>query len=267
MDTHEVKHLFGLIGYPLGHSFSGRYFSEKFAREGFHHCRYELFPIPTIEALPDLLAQHAHLRGLNVTIPYKEQVLAFAQAGEPAVESLGAANTLVVDSSGQLWAYNTDVIGFERSLCAWLHELGVSESDFDQIQALILGTGGAAKAVSFVLRQLRISYRMVSRSATRGELIYEELTPALLQRVQLIVNTTPLGMAPHVTTIPSLPMEAIGCSHMIFDLVYNPEKTRLLAEAQQRGAHVKNGLEMLYLQAEQSWNIWRAHHRIEPLAQ
>ncbi|RMD70117.1 MAG: shikimate dehydrogenase [Bacteroidetes bacterium] len=255
----RVTHRYGLIGYPLGHSFSGRYFARKFEREGLPHCAYELFPLPDIAQLPALLEAHPDLRGLNVTIPHKEAVLRFAEAGEEAVRQLGAANTIVVLPE-RLLAFNTDVYGFEQSLMRWLAEAGVG--DVRALQALVLGTGGAAKAVAFVLRKLGIGYRMVSRSPQKGDLTYAQLTPVLLARHRLVVNTTPVGMAPHTDALPPVPVEAFGESHLVYDLVYNPERTRLLQEAEKRGARVKNGLEMLYLQAERSWAIWERFHPV-----
>lgn len=258
----KATHLYGLIGYPLGHSFSGRYFSEKFEREGLPHCRYELFPIARIEMLPELIARHPTLRGLNVTIPYKEKVLAYARPGEAAVAEVGAANTLVVLRDGLL-AYNTDVWGFELSLVRWLGEAGIGDTDgLSSVAALVLGTGGAAKAVTFVLRKLRMKYARVSRDRSRGDLTYGELTAGLLSHYRLIVNTTPLGMAPQAAAMPAVPLGALGAGHFVYDLVYNPSETRLLAEARKRGARVKNGLEMLYLQAEASWRIWERHHPV-----
>ncbi len=253
----RVTHRYGLIGYPLGHSFSGRYFADKFEKEGLSHCRYDLFPLPDIERLPDLLKQYPDLRGLNVTIPHKEAVLRFAEAGEDSVSELGAANTLVV-LPDRLLAFNTDVFGFEESLLRWLAAEGVNEPG--ALEALVLGTGGAAKAVVFVLRKLGIGCKLVSRSPHKGDLTYEELSSDLMARHRLIVNTTPVGMAPHIGALPAVPVEAFGESHLVYDLIYNPEKTRLLQEAEKRGARVKNGLEMLFLQAERSWEIWARFH-------
>ncbi len=258
----KTTHLYGLIGYPLGHSFSGRYFSEKFEREGLLHCRYELFPLARIEELPELIARHPALRGLNVTIPYKEKVLRYARPAEAAVAEMKAANTLVVRPD-ELLAYNTDVWGFEQSLVRWLAQAGLARPEaLSSIEALVLGTGGAAKAVSFVLRKLHVRHALVSRDGAKGHLTYEALTAERVARCRLIVNATPVGMAPHLAAMPPLPVAALGESHFVYDLVYNPAETRLLAEARKRGARVKNGLEMLYLQAEASWEIWTRHHPV-----
>jgi shikimate dehydrogenase len=245
----KEERLFGLIGYPLGHSFSKRYFSEKFDREGRTNHRYELFPLEHLEALPALLHQYPHLQGLNVTIPYKEQVLAYCDWIHPEALAIGAVNTLKIQD-GRLEGYNSDVFGFKHSLLDWL------PSDNRPAEALVLGTGGAAKAVGFVLSQLGISFQMVSRNPERAPLTYEQLTRDVIQNHHLIINTTPLGMAPDTTKAPDLPYQLITANHYIYDLIYNPAETRLMHLGKARGAEVKNGLEMLYLQAERSWSIW-----------
>ncbi|HEV2478830.1 MAG TPA: shikimate dehydrogenase [Puia sp.] len=241
---------YGLIGYPLSHSFSQRYFTEKFEREGITDCTYSNFSLASIDELAAVLAD-PELRGLNVTIPYKQQVLPFLTAKSPVVESIGACNCIRIDGAERT-GHNTDVVGFERSL---VKKLG----DHHQ-QALVLGTGGASKAVEWVLDQLGIAYRMVSRSPRpdTGDLGYDDLDAGLVACYTLIVNTTPVGMYPKVDDYPPLPYEGVGPRHYLYDLVYNPERTQFLQRGAARGAVVENGHEMLLLQAEESWRIWTA---------
>lgn len=238
---------FGLIGFPLGHSFSKKYFTEKFAKEGITDCQYDTYPIESIELLPGLVKSIDNLCGLNVTIPYKEKVLRYLSGKSEVVEQTGACNCIRVQQ-GKLYGHNTDVIGFRRSL----------ESSFPDLPdtALILGTGGAAKAVEYVLRQLKISYRNVSRKPSVNNLSYEQVNTDLLSKTKLIINTTPLGMQPHITEAPPIPYEAIGKDHCLFDLIYNPAETLFLRKGLVQGARIKNGLDMLIIQAEESWKIW-----------
>ena len=240
---------YGLIGYPLTHSFSQKYFTEKFEREGITGCSYANFPLASIDELPGVLAD-PELCGLNVTIPYKEQVLSFLDARSPVVAAIGACNCIRIDG-GRRVGYNTDVVGFEQSL---LPKLGTHHR-----HALVLGTGGAAKAVEYVLGKLGIAYRLVTRRPRAGstDLSYAEVDDALMASHTLVVNTTPLGMYPRVEEYPALPYEAVGARHYFFDLVYNPARTIFLQKAEERGAVVENGHEMLLLQAEESWRIWR----------
>jgi len=241
---------YGLIGYPLTHSFSQKYFTEKFEREGISGCVYVNFPIASIDELPAVLAD-PELCGLNVTIPYKEQVLAFLDERSPVVAAIGACNCIRIEG-GILTGHNTDVVGFEQSL---LPKLGSHHR-----RALVLGTGGAAKAVEYVLGRLGIAYRLVTRRPRAGtsDLGYEQVDAAVLRSHTLVVNTTPLGMYPKVDECPSLPYEAAGPEHYFFDLVYNPDRTLFLLKAGERGAVVENGHEMLLLQAEESWRIWNS---------
>lgn len=248
----DVTHLYGLIGYPLEHSFSKRYFTEKFAREGIAGHAYELFPIPDIEDLPALLKAHPRLRGLNVTIPYKEAVLPFLDELDDGARAVGAVNTIRI-REGRLKGFNTDVYGFEWSLRRFLEAAGAPA-----LRALVLGTGGASKAVRFVLDRLSIPYLVVSRRKERADLDYADLDEQVMAAHRLLVNTTPLGMAPHPDTRPDLPYESLQEKHLLYDLVYNPEKTLFLAAGEKRGAATKNGLEMLFLQAERAWDLWNA---------
>ncbi|MHA4812099.1 shikimate dehydrogenase family protein [Flavitalea flava] len=239
---------FGLIGYPLSHSFSQRFFTEKFEREGITGCVYETYPLKDISELPALL-QDPDLCGLNVTIPYKEQVIPFLQEKNDIVAAINACNCIRIEK-GQLTGYNTDVIGFEISL--------LKKWQPHHTHALILGTGGAAKAVEFVVRKLGLDYRFVSRSPRpfTNDLYYDQVNAELIRSHTLIVNTSPLGMYPNTEHFPLLPYEAITARHYLFDLVYNPARTLFLQKGEERGAVVENGYEMLILQAEESWSIW-----------
>ncbi|MBL7740460.1 MAG: shikimate dehydrogenase [Chitinophagaceae bacterium] len=239
--------LFGLIGYPLTHSFSKKYFSAKFEKEGIGDCRYELFSIASIDQLKEVLSQHPELTGINVTIPYKEQVLSFLDEKDEVVRKIKACNCITI-TTGKLKGFNTDVTGFERSLKEKLQP--------HHQKALVLGTGGASKAVEFVLRKLGILFRNVSRKPSVHNYSYEQLTPALIADHTLIINTTPLGTFPAVNEAPPLPYEALTHQHYLFDLVYNPAKTLFLQKGEEKGAVIKNGYDMLVIQAEESWRIW-----------
>ncbi|MEM9023701.1 MAG: shikimate dehydrogenase [Bacteroidota bacterium] len=239
---------YGLIGYPLDHSFSPAYFTEKFQREGREDCTYEAFPLAAIHELPDLLAAQPQLLGLNVTVPYKQAVIPFVQQVDAEAAAVGAVNTLVVHPNRSLSGFNTDVHGFSRSLEPLLKP--------HHNRALILGTGGAAKAVRYVLEQWSLPFASVSRGAA-GDYTYAQLTPEVLEAHPVIINTTPLGMHPNTDERPSLPYAALNRDHLLYDLVYHPALTAFLAAGKERGATVKNGLEMLHLQAEKSWEIWQ----------
>jgi shikimate dehydrogenase len=248
-----MMHLYGLIGYPLSHSFSRKYFTEKFQREGLADHDYQLFPLRSIEELPGLLEAHPDLLGLNVTIPYKQAVLPYLDRIDPLAEAVGAVNT--IRRRGQtLSGHNSDVFGFSRSLEHFLRRAGRSAAG---LRALVLGSGGAARAVRVALDRMGVPATTISRSPERGDLTYRALGPEVLSRHHLIVNTTPLGMAPDTGSAPPLPYEELGPRHLLFDLVYNPEETLFLRRGKSVGCKVNNGLEMLYLQAERSWDIWR----------
>lgn len=250
----NTPRLYGLIGYPLSHSFSRRYFNEKFRREGLEGYYYELFPLRAIAEFPALIGGLPHLCGLNVTIPYKQQVMAYLDELDAGAAAVGAVNTIKV-KEGRLTGYNTDVFGFEQSLRPFLEENGAAGPG---LQALVLGAGGAAKAVAYVLQRLDIAYRLVSRTEKPGQLIYRELNETQMQKCRLIVNTTPLGMSPNVESCPEIPYQHLGPQHLLYDLAYNPEETLFMARGKQRGAAVHNGLAMLYLQAEKAWEIWNS---------
>lgn len=239
--------VYGLIGYPLSHSFSKKYFTAKFEREGLNDCRYELYPLSSIEELPALLKDNPELCGLNVTIPYKEQVLSYLQEENELVKAIRACNCIAI-RDGRLKGYNTDVLGFERSLLQMWQP--------HHKKALILGTGGVSKAVQFVLQKLGLSFRYVSRKPGVHNFSYEQLTPPVLKEYTLIVNTTPLGMYPNITEAPPIPYEGLTPEHYLFDMVYNPEKTLFMKMGEERGAVIKNGYDMLEIQADESWKIW-----------
>ena len=242
--------LFGLIGYPLTHSFSKKYFTEKFEKEGLDDCRYELFPIESITELPGLISQHPDLEGLNITIPYKKQVLPYLNHTAFIPAGLEACNCILF-SEGQLIGYNTDVVGFRESLRPVLRP--------DQQSALVLGNGGATAAVIFALQQLGISYHIVSRALQPGsDFTYQDLDHSIIQSHPIIINTTPVGMYPKEEYCPDIPYESIDERHLLFDLVYNPAQTLFLRKGAERGATIKNGEEMLLLQAEESWKIWNS---------
>lgn len=239
--------LFGLIGYPLSHSFSKRFFTEKFEKEGLTNCGYELYPLASINELPGLLAAHPELEGLNVTIPYKKKILEFLDSSA-IPEGLDACNCIMIQS-GKLEGYNTDAIGFEKSLVPLLKP--------HHTKALVLGNGGAAEAVVFVLKKLGIGFEIVSRAVHKNStLTYKDINEKVMKESTVIINTTPLGMYPNMDECPDIPYQYLSDKHLLYDLVYNPACTVFLQKGEERGAAVKNGEEMLILQAEESWNIW-----------
>lgn len=240
-----------LIGYPLSHSFSKGYFTEKFQQLGIaDQWQYDNFSIETIEKLLDILRGYSNLVGLNVTIPYKEAVLPFLHEIDPQAAAIGAVNCIKI-TNGKLKGYNTDAIGFEKSLLGLIGE----RPTYD-FKALILGTGGAAKAVGFSLKKLGIPYVFVSRKAKEDVLSYENLDAELLKTHRLIINTTPLGMSPHTEGCPPIPYQLIDNQFFMYDLIYNPKETTFLRRGREQGAAIKAGLDMLYLQAEAGWAIW-----------
>lgn len=236
---------YGLIGYPLSHSFSEKYFTEKFQREGISGCVYQLFPIASIDELPELLNAHPDLHGLNVTIPYKQQVLRFLDdaSGLP----LQACNCIKIENN-TLIGFNTDVVGFQKSFSPQLQP--------HHKRALILGSGGAAAAVAYSLEQLGIDYKIVSRTPGEIGLSYDDIDGGVISSYQVIINTTPLGQYPNVDAAPPLPYDLLTPDHYLFDLLYNPAKTVFLQRGEERGAVIKNGGDMLVIQAEESWKIW-----------
>lgn len=240
--------LFGLIGYPLSHSFSKKYFIEKFENEGIDDCRYELFPIETIDEIKQLLQSNTGLFGLNITIPYKQLVLPYLTDGTKLPEGIRACNCIKI-KDGQLIGYNTDVVGFEKSFTPLLAS--------HHTNALVLGNGGATAAVIYVLKKAGIQYNIVSRQQHGdSNLTYADIDEKMMKENTIIINTTPLGTFPAVDSCPDIPYEYITSQHYLFDLVYNPAKTLFLQKGEKQGAAIKNGYDMLVLQAEESWRIW-----------
>ena len=248
----EIERLFGLIGYPLSHSFSKKYFSEKFQKENIKHCHYRLFQLESIDQLPNLISAFPNLHGLNVTIPYKQSVIPFLDDIDNEAFAIGAVNVIKI-INGKLKGYNSDVYGFELSLKKLL---ALNEQPDRKIEAIVLGTGGASKAINFVLNKMKIKYITVSRSNKENYLIYEELNADILKKHHLVINCTPLGTYPNIESYPQLPYKSVTKNHFFYDLVYNPTETLFLKKAKAQGASTMNGLPMLHLQAERSWEIW-----------
>jgi len=249
MEKKELKkNRFGLLGRNIPYSFSRTYFTQKFKDLGLEDHSYENFDLQDIAELPAVLAQ-GNIRGLNVTIPYKEAVIPFLDALDPKAEKIGAVNTIKVDEHG-LKGYNTDAHGFQISLEGLLAP--------HHNKALVLGTGGASKAVFHVLGELGIAPTYVSRRKSPGQYTYGELDREIIGNHTLIVNCTPLGTFPHIEERPDIPYQYLGKQHLLFDLIYNPDKTRFLALGEAQGASIGNGLDMLQGQAEQAWEIWNA---------
>jgi shikimate dehydrogenase len=243
-----AKSFYGLIGYPIQQSFSPGYFNEKFRREGID-AAYQSFPLKDIAELPALLQSQPGLRGLNVTIPYKTAVIPFLDELSADAQDMNAVNCITILRNDKLKGYNTDWSSFLISLQPLL------KGEYQK--ALVLGSGGAAKAVTYALRQLGIKYNVVSRGTDYSPFLsYSAVTPDFIKEHQLLINTTPLGMHPDTDRAPELPYDALTSEHLLYDLIYNPEETLFLKKGRERGAATKNGLEMLHLQAEASWKIW-----------
>lgn len=243
--------VYGLMGYPLGHSFSKQYFTQKFQTEHITNAQFELYPLPNITELPNLLLQTPQLKGLAVTIPYKEAIMPYLTHINEAAQQIGAVNCITINK-GILTGHNTDVIGFEQSLQPLLQP--------HHQKALVLGTGGAAKAVQYVLQKLGIEYSIVSRTKGEGKhgITYSDVNQTILQQHLLIINCTPLGMHPNVTTLPAIPYEYLTPQHFLYDLVYQPATTAFLQQGMLKNTLVKNGYEMLAIQAEANWQIWNS---------
>ena len=241
---------YGLIGYPLGHSFSISFFNQKFADENIDAV-YENFEIPSIDLLPEIIASNPDIKGLNVTIPYKQKVISFLDSISPEARAIGAVNVIRVEHKGTetiLKGYNSDVIGFTKSIEGMLEK--------QHTKALILGTGGASKAVDYGLRSLGLETVFVSRYQRPDTIRYQDVTPEVVQEYKVIVNCTPIGMYPNTEECPELPYEALDSHNILYDLVYNPDETLFMKKGALRGARTKNGLEMLLLQAFASWEYW-----------
>lgn len=252
-----MKKLLGLIGYPLSHSFSEKYFKSKFEREGLtSDYDYKNFELSNLSSLNRIIEDNPELVGLNVTIPFKQDVIPFLSKLSSAAESIGAVNNISIKretSKISLEGENTDWIGFSHSLQNMIGEA--------RPKALILGTGGSSKAVEYVLKSLGIRYKLVSRKCKSKNCIdYQSLTPEGVSDSKLIINTTPLGMFPLTDNMPDIHYKSLTDQHFLFDLIYNPDQTRFLKQGVQQGCKVMNGLEMLQLQAEASWEIWNISH-------
>ena len=248
---------FGLIGFPLSHSFSHKYFSEKFNRENIGGCEFKNFPLESIKDFQELIQNSPTLCGLSVTIPLKESVMKYLDEVDQEAREIGAVNCIKVKrkleiKNWKLYGFNTDAAGFEKSLVPLLQS--------NHTKALILGTGGAAKAVAYVLKKLNIKFSFVTSNfkPQTSNFRYDQLTKEIILTHPLIINSTPLGMFPDVDKYPDIPYQNLEEKHLLYDLIYNPEETLFLKKGKERGAQIKNGLEMLELQAEKAWEIWNA---------
>lgn len=247
---------YGIIGHPLGHSFSKNYFNEKFHDEGID-AEYINFDIQNIGNLPEVLATNPELKGLNVTIPYKEKVLSYLDYISVEARAIGAVNVIRVEHKGNnvlLKGYNSDVIGFTRSIEPILEKF--------HRKALVLGTGGASKAVSYGLRSLGLETVLVSRFERPGTIQYKDITPDVVREYKVIANCTPCGMYPNYEECPELPYEALDSHNLLYDLIYNPDETLFMKKGREQGALTKNGIEMLLLQAFASWDFWNGKEHI-----
>ncbi len=238
---------FGLIGYPLTHSFSEKYFSEKFEKEEIENCNYSLFPLENIEDVRFLFEVEKDLHGLNVTIPYKETVIEYLDDLDETAQKIGAVNCIKIDEIQKV-GYNTDYAAFRDSLKPLLKQ--------HHKKALILGTGGASKAINYALQELNIQPVFVSRNKSENNFIYTELNGDIISEFPVIINCTPTGMYPEINVAPEIPYHLLSKNNLLFDLIYNPEKTLFLQQGEKQGCIIKNGLEMLKLQAEYAWGIW-----------
>lgn len=240
---------YGLVGKDISYSFSRNYFAKKFTELNLKECSYRNFDIPEIEEFPFLLYQKEHeYYGLNVTIPYKESIMNYLSEIDEIAQKIGAVNTIKITEDNRLIGHNTDAYGFKKSLQTVLKN--------HHKKALILGTGGASKAIAYVFENLNIKYKFVSRSPTTDQLSYDSLNEAILNEYHLIINCTPLGTFPDIELFPDIPYNYLNEKHLLFDLIYNPEESTFLKLGKKQGAIIKNGSEMLKFQAEKSWEIW-----------
>lgn len=242
------KRQFGLIGKNISYSFSKKYFTEKFALSNLDDCTYENYDLNSIEEFQTILKNNPDLKGLNVTIPYKEAIIPYLDKISKTAEKIGAVNVIRFTKKGKLKGYNSDYYGFMKSLKPL--------SKQHHKKALILGTGGASKGIAFALEQLGIEYTFVSREGKQGMIVYDTINQTTFDNYQIIINCTPLGTFPKVNEFPNLPYPFFTDKHIAFDLIYNPEETQFLQKAKMNGATIKNGAEMLKWQAEKSWEIW-----------
>ncbi len=245
----NTKFKFGLVGKNINYSFSRKYFTEKFETLGYKDHKYYNFDIPEIEEFPFLLYHKEHeFGGLNITIPYKESVMKYLDFIDEDAEKIGAVNTVKINSQNKLIGYNTDFYGFMTSIKSLLNK--------NHKKALILGTGGASKAIAYAFQKLNIEYKYISRNNNVESFLYSDLNQEIIEEYNIIVNCTPLGTFPNISDSPKIPYQFINETHLLYDLIYNPNETQFLKEGKKRGAIIKNGMEMLKLQAEKSWKIW-----------
>lgn len=242
------KKKFGLLGKNISYSFSKKYFTEKFKKIGANHFAYKNFDVETVEDFKKIVSETKNLKGMNVTIPYKEAIIPHLSKLSKNAEIIGAVNTISISKKGTLKGHNTDYYGFKKSLKPLLQK--------HHYKALILGTGGASKAVAYALRKLNIEYDFVSRNPSEYEFSYEELNQDVFNDYQIIINTTPVGTFPNINDCPPLDYNLFTNKHIAYDLVYNPSETKFLQAAKAKGATVKNGWDMLVFQAEKAWKIW-----------
>jgi shikimate dehydrogenase len=242
---------FGLVGKNISYSFSKKYFTEKFQELGLQHNEYKNYDLPEIEEFPFILYhKEEDFKGFNVTIPYKQSIIKYLDDVQGDAKEIGAVNTIKVTKDNTLVGYNTDVYGFQRSIEPLLQK--------HHTKALILGTGGASKAVAHALSKLGIAYKFVSRNIIEKGFLYTTLTKEIIEEHTIIINCSPIGTFPNIDNSPNIPYQFITNKHILFDLIYNPNKTKFLQEGEKRGATIKNGLEMLEFQAEKSWEIWNS---------
>lgn len=246
--TETAKKRYGLLGRNISYSFSKGYFTDKFNDGNFSGCSYENFDIQEIAAFAQITKNSSDLKGLNVTIPYKEAVIPFLDKLSKKAAKIGAVNTIRVSKKGKLKGYNTDYYGFKKALEPLLQS--------HHKKALVLGTGGASKGVAFALDELGISYTFVSREAKENAIDYSQINATTFANYQIIINASPVGTSPNVDAFPLLPYECFSEKHIAFDLIYNPAETQFLKKAKKKGAQIKNGLDMLIFQAEKAWEIW-----------
>ena len=244
----SLKKRFGLLGRNISYSFSRGYFTEKFKNENLEGCTYENFDLQDISEFSEIIAHIAEIKGINVTIPYKEEVMPYLDSLSKKAAQIGAVNTIKITKKRKLKGYNTDYFGFKKSIQPLLQP--------HHQKALILGTGGASKGIAFALQELGISYVFVSRSAKEHTLAYTQLDAATFNDYQIVINCTPIGTSPNIEASPAIPYELFTDKHIAYDLIYNPEQTKFLQQAKAKGATIKNGYDMLVLQAEKSWEIW-----------
>lgn len=242
---------FGILGKNISYSFSPKYFAEKFEKLGLIEHKYYKFDIPEIEEFPFLLYHKEHeYRGLNVTIPYKESVMRYLNDLNEDAREIGAVNTIKITDDNELIGYNTDYYGFSKSIEPLLKE--------HHKKALILGTGGASKAIAYAFKKMKIEFKFVSRNVTEDAFLYSLLTKEIMEEYTIIINCSPIGTFPKIDECPAIPYQFITDKHILYDLVYNPAETKFLNLGKNQGATIKNGMDMLALQAEKSWEIWNS---------